>query len=140
MDAGTAIARGTPIAQGAYYLGTGVWPLVSPRSFQGITGPKMDTWLVNSVGVLLVAIGASLLVSAGRPAPRSEAMVLGIGSALALSAVEIHYRRQRRISPIYLADAATEALLVAGWVLGPWLTSRNRHRHPRRPRWPRRHP
>lgn len=110
-------ARAVPLAQGAYYVGTGVWPLVSMRSFQGVTGPKMDTWLVNTVGVLVTAIGASLLVSARRRRPTPEAAILGAGSALALAGVELHYRRKRRISPVYLADALAELAIAASWAL-----------------------
>jgi len=29
----------------------GVWPLVSLRTFEGVTRPKVDSWLVKSVGV-----------------------------------------------------------------------------------------
>lgn len=129
MELGNALARAAPVAQGAYYLGTGVWPLVSLRSFQAVTGPKMDTWLVKTVGVLVSAIGASLLASARRRPPSPEAAILGLGSALALAGVELHYRRKRRISPIYLADVAAEGLLLAGWTLTPALARRLRRRH-----------
>ncbi len=117
MDVGSTMARAVPLAQGAYYVGTGVWPLVSMRSFQGVTGPKMDTWLVKTVGVLVTAIGTSLLVSARRRRPTPEAAILGVGSALALAGIEVFYRRQRRISPIYLADALAEVAIAAGWAL-----------------------
>lgn len=30
------------VLQGAYYLATGVWPLVSRRSFERVTGPRTD--------------------------------------------------------------------------------------------------
>jgi hypothetical protein len=112
-----ALGRAAPLCQGAYYVGTGVWPLVSMRSFQGITGPKMDRWLVQTVGVLVTAIGASLLVSARRRRPTPEAALLGIGSALALAGVELHYRRRQRISPVYLADALAELALAGAWAL-----------------------
>ena len=39
-------------AQGLYYLITGVWPFLSMASFQAITGPKVDGWLVKMVGAL----------------------------------------------------------------------------------------
>jgi hypothetical protein len=41
--------------QGVYYLLTGVWPLPSIGSFQRVTGPKTDLWLVRTVGVLVAA-------------------------------------------------------------------------------------
>jgi protein-S-isoprenylcysteine O-methyltransferase Ste14 len=61
--------------QGAYFLVTGVWPLVSIRTFVLVTGPKTDHlptgresdhWLVLTAGVLITAIGLALLTAAWR--------------------------------------------------------------------------
>jgi hypothetical protein len=38
------------IGQGAFYLSSGVWPLISMRTFERITGPKTDKWLVKTGG------------------------------------------------------------------------------------------
>lgn len=50
-----------PIAgvQGIYFLLTGLWPLVSIESFQWVTGPKTDLWLVYCVGCLVAVIGVT---------------------------------------------------------------------------------
>ena len=34
-------------AQGALYVVTGVWPLLHMASFEAVTGPKTDDWLVR---------------------------------------------------------------------------------------------
>ena len=52
--------RKSLLAQGAYYLGTGVAPFVSRRAFEAVTGPKKEWWLVETVGVLVTAVGAGL--------------------------------------------------------------------------------
>ncbi|MBV8580277.1 MAG: hypothetical protein JOZ86_06540, partial [Candidatus Eremiobacteraeota bacterium] len=36
----------------AYYLATGLWPLLDMRSFELVTGRKTDRWLVKMVGAL----------------------------------------------------------------------------------------
>ncbi len=54
------------VAQGGYFLVTGVWPLVSMRSFELITSPKVDKWLVKTIGALIAVVGASLLVAGAR--------------------------------------------------------------------------
>jgi hypothetical protein len=41
------------LVQGGYYVLTGLWSLVSPRTFQAVTGKKEDYWLVKTVGVLV---------------------------------------------------------------------------------------
>jgi hypothetical protein len=99
--------------QGAYYVATGVWPLVDDRSFQAVTGPKTDVWLVKTVGLLVAGIGAALL-SEGRH-PGRAATVVGAGSAVALAGIDIYYATTRRISPIYLLDAVAEGVLLWAW-------------------------
>ena len=53
-------ARGLAGLQAAYYVSTGLWSLVHRRSFERITGPKQEYWLVRTVGALAVAIGAAM--------------------------------------------------------------------------------
>jgi hypothetical protein len=61
-----------PVLQGAYFLVTGIWPLLSRRSFERVTGPKADFWLAQTVGVLVVTIGAVLLVAERRQRVKPE--------------------------------------------------------------------
>jgi hypothetical protein len=102
-------------AQGAFYVATGAWPLVSMASFEAVTGPKRDHWLVNTVGVLVGVIGVTLIASARTEEPAPEIKGLAAGAALALAAVDIFYVSQRTIAKVYLVDAAAELALVAAW-------------------------
>ena len=113
-DAGSL--AGIPVLQGLYFLATGIWPLLSMRTFEAVTGPKVDRWLVKTVGVLVAVIGVSLLADTRRPSRGSH--VLGVGSAAALAGVDVVYSLRGRISKIYLLDAVLEALLVTLWVVG----------------------
>ncbi len=102
--------------QGLYYLGSGVWPLVSLDTFEMVTGPKTDHWLVKTVAVLIVAISLALLCGAWRKRTVPEAIVLALASAVFLTAIDVVYVSRGVIPPIYLLDAAAEAVLIAGWV------------------------
>lgn len=129
--AGTSVARCEPMhtiarasggagtwpgrVQGGYYVATGVWPVLHYRSFEAITGPKHDDWLVKTFGLFIAVVGAELM-------RRSDAWMLGAGGATVLGAAEVVYVRRGRISPVYLLDAAASAVFVIGW----WLTSRRR--------------
>ena len=42
--------------QGAYFLATGIWPLLHLASFMRVTGPKTDRWLVKTVGALVAVL------------------------------------------------------------------------------------
>jgi hypothetical protein len=98
--------------QGIYYLVTGLWPLVSLRTFEAVTGPKTDRWLVRMVGLLAAAIGASLLRGG---AQGGSHRTLPVASALAFAGVDVIYVLRGTIRPIYLGDAAVQFSLVAGW-------------------------
>jgi len=52
-----------PVAQGVYFLLTGIWPLLSMRTFEAVTGPKVDRWLVKTVGVLVAVIGSKIYLA-----------------------------------------------------------------------------
>lgn len=103
------------LAQGGYFGLTGVWPLIDLKSFEAVTGPKTDGWLVQTVGAVLGVIGGTLTSAglSGRVTPEMKG--LAIGSAAALAVVDVVFVARRRISPIYLLDAAAEAALIAAW-------------------------
>lgn len=103
------------LSQGIFYVATGLWPIVHMRSFEAVTGPKMDKWLVRTLGGLITAVGATLIVGGLERRPSRALRVLGIGSALALGAADVIYASRRRISKVYLGDAAAEGALVTGW-------------------------
>jgi hypothetical protein len=122
--------RRLAIGQGGYYVSTGVWSLLGIGTFQWVTGRKTDIWLVKTVGLLVAAIGATLLVSSTRPQPKMEAFTLGAGSAAAPGAVETFYAARRRISPIYAIDGLVQFAIVAGWI---GLLKRSEPARPTRP-------
>jgi hypothetical protein len=105
------------LAQGIYYFITGVWSLIHLRSFQKVTGPKTDLWLVKTVGVIVGVIGIVLCVSGLRQRTPPEVPLLAIGSAAGLTGIDVVYVAKGRISPIYLLDALAELLLIAAWVV-----------------------
>jgi hypothetical protein len=99
----------------AYCLLTGPSSLVSPRAFAAVTGPKREWWLVHTVGLLVTSLGAGLGLAAGRDRVTPELGVVAAGCAASLAAIDVVYVARGRIRPTYLADAAVEAALVAGW-------------------------
>jgi len=105
--------RRSLLAQGAYYLGTGVAPFVSRRAFEAVTGKKKEWWLVETVGVLVTAVGAGVAVAAARDRVTPEITTIAAGCAGGLAAVDIVYVVRGRISPAYLADAAAKIALLA---------------------------
>jgi len=124
MSDGYVWRRRVLAVQAVYYGVTGIWPVVHLPSFEAVTGPKTDDWLVHMVGLLAAAIGLSL----GTAVLRDEANhpvvgTLAVTGALAFAAIDLWYGFSGRIPPIYLADAAVQLILV---VLLLWTRLRTR--------------
>ncbi len=119
MNAG----RTGPVAHGAYFLSTGVAPFVSRRAFEAVTGSKREWWLVQTVGVLTASVGAGLLAAAAHDRVTPELAAVAIGSSLGLAGIDVVYALRGRISPVYLADAAVQAALIAA--LARWAAQRS---------------
>ena len=104
------------LLQGIYFLITGIWPLLHIDSFQKITGPKTDLWLVKTVGALVTVVGAVLSLAAWQERISPLMHLLAIGNAVALGAIDVIYVARRRIRPVYLLDALLEAAFIAAWL------------------------
>ena len=102
------------LAQGAYYVATGVAPFVSRRAFEAVTGPKREWWLVETVGVLVTAVGCGLIGATARDRATPELIAIAVGCAGGLAAIDLVYVARGRISPAYLGDAAVQLALLAG--------------------------
>lgn len=102
--------------QGSFNVINGLWPLVHMRSFEAVSGPKTDKWLVRTVSGLLITIGLEQLRAATRPGSDDSARRLGIGTAATLAAIDLIYVGKGRISKLYLLDAVVEMLILRGWL------------------------
>jgi hypothetical protein len=100
---------------GLFNLVSGLWPLVSLRSFEWVFGPKEDTWLVQTVAGLLTVNGVSQLLASPTEGV-AHARRVGLGTAATLLAIDLIYVPRRRIRPTYLVDAAVEAVWIAAWL------------------------
>jgi hypothetical protein len=109
--------RSVALAQAAYYTPTGIWPIFHVRSFEWITGPKTDTWLVKTVGALLAVTGGALGLAAARDRLTPELELIAAGSALTLASIDVVYVARGRIRPVYLLDAVANLALAAGYAI-----------------------
>jgi hypothetical protein len=101
---------------GGYYVVTGVWPLVNMASFEWVTGSKRDKWLVQTVAVLVTAIGATQLRGADG-APPDGLRQLSVTAALGLAAIELYHWQKGTISVAYALDAIGQLALAGAWLL-----------------------
>ncbi len=101
-------------AHGVFNVVSGLWPLLNMQSFERVTGPKVDHWLVQTVGGLLVVNGVVQLTAAS-PEGLRLARVLGQYTAGVLAAIDLVNAPRGRISKVYLIDAAAELAWVVLW-------------------------
>lgn len=71
------------------HLITGLWSLFSRRSFEAITGPKLDFWLVQTAGLPITAVGAAVGLAGLRRRVTPEIVLLGGASAASLASVDL---------------------------------------------------
>ena len=95
------------LVQAAYLIATGIWPLVHYRSFEAVTGPKKDAWMVQTVGAVAVVLGIAAATS-----DRQRSLVLSVGSTLAFGVTEVAPALRGRIRKVYLLDAGFQSALT----------------------------
>jgi ascorbate-specific PTS system EIIC-type component UlaA len=82
------------------------------RTFEAVSGKKVDKWLVRMVGLLTVNIGAAILSNSQKD--RDEKIKqLAIGSAISFTIVDLYYSLNNRISKVYVLDAIMELIMIA---------------------------
>ena len=101
---------------GFFCLVVGLWPVVDFASFQAVTGEKADHWLLSVAGMLLAAIGSSMLIAAIRRDIAFEVFAIGISTAASLAVTDFIFVIERSIPAVYLLDAVAESLFVTLWV------------------------
>lgn len=102
---------------GLYFFLAGIWPILHISSFTAVTGPKTDLWLVRTVGMLVLVIGAGLMLSAFRKFLTLPIVLIGTGTAFGFILIDITYVMQNIISPVYLLDAGIEIILLILWAV-----------------------
>jgi hypothetical protein len=108
-------ARALALVHALYFLLGGVWAVTGKRTFEAVTGPKADYWLVRTVGGLLAVAGAVIAGASLRNRLTPEIRWLAIGMSGVLGTVSLVYTVKGRIRPVYLLDAVANLLLIAGW-------------------------
>jgi hypothetical protein len=103
--------------QSIYFIITGIWPLISMETFLLVTGPKTDLWLVQTVGIMILVIGLTLVYAAMNGTRNPQIIFLAIASSLALAIVDITFYLNGTIGSVYLLDAGLEFLLILLWII-----------------------
>ncbi len=77
------------IAQGAYYILAGLWPIVHFSSFSSVVAMQVNPFQAQSFGAVLVVVGGSLVEAARREPPGQFPTLLGAAVAGAIAIVSM---------------------------------------------------
>ena len=91
------------IVMGYYYVLTAVWPILHIKSFEFVTGPKTDQWLVKTVSVMILGSGIIFIAY-----QNETSALLAILNALGLMIIDVYYSFKGIIRKIYLVDGVVE--------------------------------
>lgn len=108
-------AKSVNRAHAVFNIAGGLWPLVHLPSFEAVSGPKVDRWLVRTVAGLLVANGLAQWSAGDNPSALAVSRRVGLGTAVVLAAIDVRYASTGRISRVYLLDAVVELGWAAVW-------------------------
>jgi hypothetical protein len=104
--------------QAAYYVATGVWPLLHYDSFEWATGRKRERWLVETVGGLTLSVGAAAALAKRQGRITPEILLVLAGTAATLAAVDVIYLGRRRLRWVYGLDACAQGAFLVGLTWG----------------------
>lgn len=91
--------------QAVYFIATGAWSIAHIGSFMAVTAPKTDVWLVHTVGLLSITIGACMLLERRR-------LLLPVCASSSFALIDLLYVMEGVISPVYLADCVIQLICL----------------------------
>jgi energy-converting hydrogenase Eha subunit E len=103
------------MAQGAYDMVGGLWPLIHMPSFEAVTGPKEDDWLVRSVAGILLVMGAVLMFDAFRHHVSHSVRIMAGGISAVLAIVALVSSLAGFISLLYFIDGIIHLSFALAW-------------------------
>jgi predicted outer membrane lipoprotein len=105
------------IAQGAYYMLSGLWPLVHFSSFAQIVALRINPFQAQSFGALLIVIGASLLEASRRQPPGAFPTLLGVAVAAAIAVINLVWLPRLAVRSGLWIDVLIEVAIASALIL-----------------------
>jgi TRAP-type uncharacterized transport system fused permease subunit len=90
--------------------------LVHMKSFIAVTGPKLDIWLVQTVAVLILAIGVFILLQLKYHSPIIPVAIMAIIMSAGLAIIDFYYASIDRISDVYALDGILQVAFTVAWL------------------------
>ncbi len=109
--------RWVMLAQGAYYVITGLWPLVHFPSFAEVVGQQINPFQAQAFGAVIIVVGAALIEAARREPPGAYPTMLGTAVASAIAIVSLFWLPRSATSSGLWLDFIVEVAIAAALIL-----------------------
>ncbi len=111
------LRRGVLLAQGVYYLLTGLWPLVHFDSFADFVALNVIPFQAQAFAAVIIVIGAALIEAARREPPGPYPTMLGAAVAGAIAIVSLFWLPRMGVASGLWIDFALEVAFAAALVV-----------------------
>ncbi len=85
-------------------------------SFEAVTGPKVDEFLVRSIALILLLTSAVLFSQLRRKELEHSGVIMALGISLILGSVAIISAALGYIRAVYFLDGSMHVLFAIGWL------------------------
>jgi hypothetical protein len=103
--------------QGAYYVLTGVWPLVHFPSFADAVALRINPFQAQSFAAVIIVVGGSLIEAARREPPGPFPTMLGAATAAAIALISLWWLPRLGTASILWIDVLVEVAFAVFLVL-----------------------
>lgn len=111
------LRRWAMLAQGVYYVLTGLWPLLHFDSFARFVALDVIPFQAQSFAAVIIVIGASLIEAARREPPGPYPTMLGAAVAGAIAIVSLFWLPRTGVASGLWIDFAVEVAIAAALIL-----------------------
>ena len=98
--------------QGAYYVATGLWPVVATHHYMRAAGQDSHPNAARIAGGAVAALGVALALDL---MPPRAARIAGIGAALLLASGAAYFAVRGRGVPVNATDGAIQLAFALSW-------------------------
>ena len=105
------------MALGAYYVLTGLWPLIHFSSFAAFVRLNVNPFQAQAFAAVIIVVGASLVEAARREPPGAYPTLLGVAVAGAIAIVSLAWLPRLGVASGLWIDLVLEVLFIAALVL-----------------------